>query len=86
VTRTPLRATAIAVGAILVLALAVPLAGLADLTAGLTLLIFAIVNLALIRIKRRNEAAAPGTFVCPRWVPFAALVSCILLLLVDLLA
>lgn len=86
VTRTPLRATAIAVGAILVLALAVPLAGLADLTAGLTLLIFAIVNLALIRIKRRSEAPAPGTFVSPRWVPFAALVSCVLLLLVDLLA
>ncbi|MGQ0682060.1 APC family permease [Bradyrhizobium sp.] len=85
-TRTPLLATAIAVGAILVLALAVPLAGVADLTAGLTLTIFAIVNLALMRIKSRNEAAAPGTFVCPRWVPFAALVSCILLLLVDLLA
>jgi len=86
VTHTPLLATAIAVGAILVLALAVPLAGLADLTAGLTLLIFAIVNVALIRIKSRNDAAAPGTFVCPRWVPFAALASCILLLLVDLLA
>lgn len=86
VTRTPLLATAIAVGAILVLALAVPLAGLADLTAGLTLAIFAIVNLALIRIKSRNEAPAPGTFVCPRWVPFAALASCVLLLLVDLLA
>lgn len=86
VTHTPLLATAIAVGAILVLALAVPLAGLADLTAGLTLLIFAIVNVALIRIKGRNDAAAPGTFVCPRWVPFAALVSCVLLLLVDLLA
>jgi amino acid transporter len=86
VTRTPLLATAIAVGAILVLALAVPLAGLADLTAGLTLLIFAVVNVALIRIKRRNEAPPPGVFVCSRWVPFAALASCILLLLVDLLA
>ena len=86
VTRTPLLATAIAVGAILVLALAVPLAGLADLTAGLTLLIFAVVNVALIRIKRRNEAPPPGVCVCPRWVPFAALASCILLLLVDLLA
>ena len=58
VTHTPLLGTAIGVGAILVLALAVPLAGLADLTATFTLVIFAVVNLALIRIKRRNENEA----------------------------
>ena len=40
VTHTPLLATAIGVGAILVLALAVPLAGLADLTARFTLVDF----------------------------------------------
>jgi APA family basic amino acid/polyamine antiporter len=85
VTHTPLLATAIGVGAILVLALAVPLAGLADLTAGFTLVIFAVVNLALIRIKSRNEAPPPGTFICPRWVPFAGLVSSVLLLIVDLI-
>ena len=85
-TRTPLLATAIAVGAILVLALAVPLAGLADLTAGLTLVIFMVVNLALIRIKSRNDAPPAGAFVCPRWVPFAGLLSSALLLLVDMLA
>ncbi len=67
------------------LALAVPLAGLADLTAGFTLAIFAVVNLALIRIKRRNEAPPLGTFRCPRWVPYAGLVSSVLLLLVDLI-
>lgn len=85
VTHTPLLATAIGVGAILVLALAVPLAGLADLTARCTLVIFAIVNLALIRIKHRNEAVRPGTFICPGWVPFAGLVSSVLLLVVDLI-
>ena len=84
VTHTPLLATAIGVGAILGLALAVPLAGLADLTARFTLVIFAIVNLALIRIKSRNEVAPLGAFICPRWVPFAGLVSSILLLVVDL--
>jgi amino acid transporter len=78
-------ATAIGVGAILVLALAVPLAGLADLTARCTLAIFAIVNLALIRIKSRNEAAPLGTFICPRWVPFAGLLSSLLLLVVDVI-
>jgi len=84
VTHTPLLATAIGVGAILGLALAVPLAGLAELTARFTLVIFAVVNLALIRIKSRNEASPSGAFVCPRWVPFAGLVSSVLLFAVDL--
>ncbi|MBV5270650.1 MAG: amino acid permease [Afipia sp.] len=83
VTHTPLLATVIGVAAILVLALAVPLAGLADLTARFTLAIFAIVNLALIRIKHRNEAAPSGAFICPRWVPYAGLVSSVLLLVID---
>ncbi|MFH1340487.1 MAG: amino acid permease, partial [Pseudomonadota bacterium] len=73
------------VAAILVLALAVPIAGLADLTARFTLVIFAIVNLALIRIKSRNEAPPPGIFICPRWVPFAGLASSVLLLVIDLI-
>ena len=85
VTHTPLLATAIGVGAILALALAVPLAGLADLTARFTLIVFATINLALIRIKSRNEVAPLGAFICPRWVPFAGLVSSVLLLVVDLI-
>ena len=84
VTHTPLLATAIGVGAILGLALAVPLAGLADLTARFTLVIFAVVNLALIRIKSRSKASPSGAFVCPRWVPFAGLVSSVLLFAVDM--
>ena len=82
-THTPLLATAIGVCAILVLALAVPLAGLADLTARFTLVVFALVNLALIRIKAGTEAPPSGTFICPRWVPYAGLVSSVLLLVVD---
>ena len=83
VTHTPLLATAIGVCAILLLALVVPLAGLADLTARFTLVVFAIVNLALIRIKSRNETPPLGAFICPRWVPFAGLISNVLLLVVD---
>ena len=86
VTHTPLLATAIGVCGILLLALAVPLEGLASLTARLTLVVFAIVNLALIRIKRRNEVPPLGAFVCPRWVPFAGLTSNVLLLVVDQIA
>jgi len=85
VTHTPLLATAFGVSAILVLALTVPLAGLAELTASFTLVIFAVVNLALMRIKGRNEAPPRGAFICPRWVPFAGFVSSVLLLAVDLM-
>jgi amino acid transporter len=86
VTHTPLPATVIGVASILLLALAVPLAGLAELTARLTLIIFAIVNVALIRIKRRKDKPPPGAFVCPHWVPVAGLISCIMLLVADLIA
>jgi basic amino acid/polyamine antiporter, APA family len=84
VTGTPLLATAIGVAAILVLALAVPLAGLAELTAQGTLVIFAIVNLALIRIRRREKAPPPGIYVCAVWVPYAGFATSVLLLLLDL--
>lgn len=83
-TDTPLRATLIGVGAILALALLVPIAGLADFTARFTLVIFAIVNLALIVIKRRGEAPPPGAFLCPGWVPVAGLASSVLLLASDM--
>ena len=85
VTHTPLLATAFGVAAILLLALAVPLAGLADLTARFTLVIFAVVNLALIRLKARDETAPSGVFICPRWVPYAGLISSALLLAIDLI-
>jgi len=85
VTRTPLLATVIGGGAILVFALAVPLAGLADLTARFTLVIFGVVNIALIRIKSKNETPPLGAFICPRWVPVAGLVSIVLFLIVDLI-
>ncbi len=83
VTGTPLIATAIGVGAILALALAVPIAGLADMTAQFTLVIFIIVNLALIRIKSRETTPPPNVFVCPRWVPVAGLISSVTLLGLD---
>ncbi len=83
-TGTPLLATALGIVVILVLALAVPLSGLADLTARFTLLVFAIINITLIRIKSREAAAPPHVFVCPVWVPVAGLASSIGLLLLDL--
>lgn len=85
VTRTPVLATAIGVAAILVLSLTVPLAGLADLTARCTLVIFAVVNIALIKIRSGETTAPIGVFLCPRWVPFAGFVSTALFLWADLI-
>ncbi len=79
-TRTPLVGTAVGVGGILVLTLAIPLEGLADIAARSTLMIFAIINAALIRIKLRREPKPVGIFKCPLWVACAGLVSSLLLL------
>lgn len=85
-THTPLVATALTSALVLVLALALPLQHLADLTARLTLVVFALVNLSLVRIKTRERAGGPRTsanFVAPTWVPWAGFVSCVTLLILD---
>ena len=87
-TRTPLVATAVTSALVLILALALPLQHLADLTARMTLVVFALVNLSLIRIKGRErprEGHAPTGFVAPTWVPWAGFVSCVVLLILDAL-
>ena len=68
-TRTPLKATLLATGAIMALTLWLPLVTLAQITSLLTLLIFTAINLALIRIKRRNQPV--GRVSYPLWVPIA---------------
>jgi amino acid transporter len=73
--RTPVFATALAVAVSLVFALALPIAPLARLTAGITLAVFALANLALVRIQIRDPRPA-GVPRIPTWVPAAgALVS-----------
>lgn len=83
VTHTPLVATGLAVAVILILTLAVPLEGLADFAARGTLVIFAGVNLALIRIKSSPDIVSPGVFVCPSWVPYVGLITSVLLIAVS---
>jgi amino acid transporter len=83
-TGTPVLATLAGMSAILVFALFVPLEGLAKLTSQCTLGLFALVNLALIRIKLSEPAPPSGVFVCPLWVPFAGLVASAALLVIDI--
>ncbi|MDP6953586.1 MAG: amino acid permease, partial [Alphaproteobacteria bacterium] len=67
-TQTPLFATLLVGGAVMVLAVALPLVRLAEATSVITLLIFALVNAALWRIKMRDPAPA-GLWCVPLWVP-----------------
>ena len=70
-THTPVRSTAIVAAVVLVLALAAPMTTLAEATSAITLSIFALVNVALLRIKHRGDVAPGGTFLVPTWVPMA---------------
>ncbi|HZT46689.1 MAG TPA: APC family permease [Hyphomicrobiaceae bacterium] len=82
-TRTPLLATLVASGIVLLLALLLPLQHLADITARLTLAVFALVNLSLARIKAR-DVAPPSGFAVPAWVPWAGFAVCLALIVLDL--
>jgi APA family basic amino acid/polyamine antiporter len=82
VTRTPLAATAVVSSIILVLALWVPLVGLAGATSALILAIFVIVSVALIRLKLRRPDP-PGIKTIPMWIPMMGALSSALLLAVQ---
>ena len=86
VTRTPLLATAVAVGLTMLAAVALPLEAQADLTTQAMLVVFALVNVALLVMKRRGEVAEAGGLTVPMWVPAAGVASCAGLLVADVLA
>jgi len=69
-TRTPALATLVVASLVLALALALPLVRLAEATAFVILIVFALVNLALLRVKRRAPLP-PGARAVPRAVPAA---------------
>ena len=74
-TRTPVFSTLVIAAAVLALALGFTVEHLAGATTFVTLTIFTLVNLALLRIKRRDPRPA-GIRVYPLWLPAAgALVS-----------
>ena len=83
-TQTPINATAVTTALVLVFAVLLPLHHLADLTSRITLVVFALVNLALIRIKASAQPAPPGAYIAPTWMPWAGLATCAGLLIVDL--
>ncbi len=78
-TQTPIFATILVSLAVLVLALALPLVTLAKVTSFAVLAVFAIISLALIRLKRAGPPAG-NTYTVPAWVPYASMASALALL------
>lgn len=83
-TRTPIVATALAGGIVLLAALLIPFGRLLALANMLTLAIFAVVDLALWRIQRQ-QPAADGVFAVPRWIPPLAAILAAGLVLTEIL-
>jgi APA family basic amino acid/polyamine antiporter len=84
-TRTPVVATAATAAAVLALALWLPLETLARATSFLVLIIFSLVNLSLLRIKRRHPYP-PDIRTFPVWIPALGILSSIGLLLFQFAA
>ena len=77
-TQTPIFATLLVMSAIILLTLALPIDELAKRTSQIVLLIFVLVNAALIRLKWRGDDA-PDHFRVPIIVPFLGVLTSLLL-------
>lgn len=71
-TRTPVVATASATVVVMGLAAFLPLTSLANVTSGIILAVFALVNLALWRIKRTDPGSGGAWVRFPAWLPLFA--------------
>ncbi len=80
VTRTPLLATALVTAAVLSLALWFPLGVLAERATQAILVVFTLVNAALLQIKRRGDPAPSEVTVVPVIFPVLGLLGCLLML------
>ncbi|MEH6474830.1 MAG: amino acid permease [Sneathiella sp.] len=85
-TRTPITASLIIIGLIVILAYTLPIVELAEMTSIVVLLVFTLVNLALIRIKLLDGAETAGeVFYVPLWVPILGSVTSLGLLMAGFL-
>jgi amino acid transporter len=84
-TATPLFATALIVASVIALALIFPLERLAESTSLATLVVFALVNLALLRLRYRHVHTHGPHVRVPLWVPAAGFVACVAMIASALL-
>ncbi len=85
VTGTPLTATAVIVALVVIFATLLPIAQLAEATSTIVLIVFSVVNLALVRLIMAGQQPTDGVFVVPLWVPVMGLISSAALLFFGLL-
>ncbi len=85
ITRTPVVATGFVVGIIIMLALFLPIAELAAVTSRIVLVVFMLVNLALLRLKLSDKPQPTNIFQVYIWVPIIGFLSSLLLLLTSLI-
>ena len=81
-TNTPVLATVIVSGLVIVAALWFPIEVLARMTTGLLLIVFCFVNLALVRIKR-SSPVEEDVFQVPVFVPAAGRIVCVLFVVME---
>jgi len=84
-TQTPINSTIVTVALMLFFALVFQIVQLAEITSYLVLVVFALVNLALIRIKRRRPAPA-GIRVFTPWLPYLGFLTSASLLLIEIIS
>ena len=76
-----MRATILIAGCVLLLALFTPLGTLAETSSEVLLMIFAVINLALVWFKLRGVAAPEGAFTVHIVFPIVGIISCVALVL-----
>ena len=75
VTGTPLVATGLIVALVVIFATLLPIARLAEATSTIVLMVFVLVNIALIRLKLAGNMPSKNAFVVPLWVPIMGMLS-----------
>ena len=80
-THTPIIATCVVVTIILILAVFLPIAQLAQTTSQITLTVFCFVNLALVAIKLSGKTSGTSYFRVPIAIPIIGFITCLLLIL-----
>jgi amino acid transporter len=84
-TSTPLRATTVTTAAVLLLALVIPFETLAETTSISALIVFAMVNLALIKLRMWDRVPRHGGVHVPIIVPMIGFASCVVMILSSML-
>ena len=83
-TRTPVNSTLLVVGLMMFFSIMLPMVTLAEMTSFLLLIVFALINLALIKIKHK-QPEPEGVRLFPLWVPKLGLATTVLFLLLNVI-